>query len=273
MDKKSKLTKKELAQKLGVSVSSLYYKHKRPAIDLEVKAQIESVMAANPTYGHKRVALALKLNKKRILRVMKKFDLKPYRRRTKKLKKPEDLNKIETKHTNLIKYLCPIKPNVFWVTDFTYIKYQSKFFYLSTIMDMFTREIVGFNISRYHNSELVVGALEDALSRNPRPEILHSDQGSEYDSKAYESICKKIEIRISMSRKSSPWENAYQESFYSHFKVHLADPERFEKYGEVLEEIYQAINYYNTVRIHTKLKTSPKNFKLNFYKKLDHNLF
>ena len=69
---KTKLTKKELAARLGISRSSLYYQRKRPKIDEEVKRQIEAVLADNPSYGHKRIALALKLNKKRILRVMKK---------------------------------------------------------------------------------------------------------------------------------------------------------------------------------------------------------
>lgn len=67
---KTKLTKKEIAKQLGVSVSSLYYKPLKPTEDLEVKAQIEAVLTENPTYGHKRLAMALKLNKKRILRVM-----------------------------------------------------------------------------------------------------------------------------------------------------------------------------------------------------------
>lgn len=68
-------------------------------------------------------------------------------------------------------------------------------------------------------------------------------------------------------RKSSPWENGYQESFYSHFKLELADVNRFEEYGELLEEIYRIMYYYNTKRIHTKLKMSPKEFKENFFKK------
>ena len=74
-------TKTDLAKKLGVSRSSLYYKHKRPALDEEVKRQIEAVLVNHPAYGHKRIALELKLNKKRILRVMKKYGIKPYRRR------------------------------------------------------------------------------------------------------------------------------------------------------------------------------------------------
>lgn len=87
-------------------------------------------MAKNATYGHKRKALALKLNKKSILRVMKKLDLKPYRRRSKKLKKTKDFNKPETKHNNIIENICPTRPNIVLVTDFTYIKYQNKFLYV-----------------------------------------------------------------------------------------------------------------------------------------------
>ena len=124
-------------------------------------------------------------------------------------------------------------------------------------MDVFSRYIVGFNISRFHNKELVIGALEHALTYHPRPEILHSDQGSEYDSQAYSSFCELTGIQISMSRKSSPWENGFQESFYSHFKVDLADVNRFDTIGEVIEEINYQIWYYNNKRIHGKLKTQP----------------
>ena len=73
------VNKTQLAKDLGVSRSSLYYKPKREQIDQEVKAQIESVMIDNPSYGHKRISIALKLNKKRIRRVIKKYGLKRYR--------------------------------------------------------------------------------------------------------------------------------------------------------------------------------------------------
>ena len=123
--------KTEMARRLGISRSSLYYKPKRPEIDLEVKAQIESVIGDNPAYGHKRIARELKLNKKRILRVMKKFGIKPYRRKTKRLIKKADLNKPPTQFNNLIANLIIDHPNQVWCTDFTYIKYQSKFIYLA----------------------------------------------------------------------------------------------------------------------------------------------
>lgn len=264
------LTKTALAKKLGVSRSSLYYRHKRPIIDEEVKRQIESVLADNPAYGHKRIALSLKLNKKRILRVMKKFAIKPYRRR-KTPRKKNDEGREPAKYQNLIINLKVDKPNLVWITDFTYIRFQERFIYLATIMDLFTREIIGWNISRFHNQELVLGALEQAVKNHPGclPEYLHSDQGSEYDSQAWTALAQSLGIKISMSKKQSPWENAYQESFYSQFKVDLSDPNRFETLGELIEAIHQTINYYNQQRIHGKLKMSPVQFKKKYFKKLN----
>lgn len=265
---KTKITKRELSKQLGVSVSSLYYKPKRDLIDNEVKCQIEAVLADNPAYGHKRIALALKLNKKRILRVMHKYNIKPYRRRNKRLFKKEDMNKPATKYSNLIEGIVVAKPHQIWVSDFTYIKWHDKFVYLATIMDIFSRYIVGFNISRFHNKELVIGALENALTYHRRPHILHSDQGSEYDSQTYYSFCEQIGIKISMSRKASPWENSYQESFYSHFKVDLAEVNRFEDIAELVEEINYQIWYYNNKRIHGKIKSIPMIRLENYYKLL-----
>ena len=256
------LTKTELARKLGVSRASLYYHHKRPAIDDEVKHQIESVQTDHPSYGHKRIALELKLNKKRIRRVMKKFHMKPFRRRVKKPHKPDDLGKSPATVINITKALCPIAPYSVHVSDFTYVWFHDRFIYIATVMDMFTREIVGWNVSRYHNKALVIGALMDAMKRTDgrAPRYIHSDQGSEYDAQEYAALAHSLGITISMSDKHSPWQNAFQESFYSHFKVDLGDPERFETLPEFIEAIHHQMTEYNTNRIHTVLKTTPEQF-------------
>jgi len=90
-----KVNKSKLTYYLGISRSMFYYKHKRPDIDEEIKHQIESVLTTHKAYGHRRIALELKLNKKRILRVMKKFNIKPYRRRPKKFVKKDDLEELK----------------------------------------------------------------------------------------------------------------------------------------------------------------------------------
>ena len=270
LPKSNSLTKKELAQKLGVSRSSLYYEPKRPALDLELKFQIETVMTAHKSYGHKRIAPELKMNKKRILRVMKKFGLKPYRRRVFKPTKKDDMGKPPTKYENLIKGWCPIRPNVVWVSDFTYIRYKGRFIYLATIMDLFTREIVGWNVARSHNKELVIGALLDAMGRTgTTPIYLHSDQGSEYESGEYITLAESNHITISMSKKGSPWENGFQESFYSEFKVDLGHTDRFDLLGELIEALHLQIHEYNTDRRHTSLKMmTPQQFRDQYYDKL-----
>lgn len=131
-------SKKELAKQLGVSRQSLYYKPKLPTKDLKLKIEIEKVMSLYKAYGHKRIALALNINKKRILRVMKIFGLKPQKRR-KKPEKSQDLGKTPMIIPNLVKGTIIEAPNQVWVSDFTYLPYYGRFIYLATLEDVFTR--------------------------------------------------------------------------------------------------------------------------------------
>jgi transposase InsO family protein len=146
------------------------------------------------------------------------------------------------------------------VTDFTYLWYKNRFIYVATVMDIWNREIVGIAVLTNHSSALVVQAVVAALMDHPKPDILHSDQGSEYTGEIYTDFCISSGIQISMSEKGSPWQNGYQESFYDKFKVDLGDPNRFESLGELVYEIYHTIYIYNTKRIHTALKMSPREF-------------
>jgi transposase InsO family protein len=262
------VNKTQLAKELGISRSSLYYQPKRAALDEEVKNQVESVLVDHPAYGHKRIALELKLNKKRILRVMKKFGIKPYRRRATSPRKKKDQRKRVSPYQNLIAGMKADRPGLVWVTDFTYIRFQERFIYLATIIDLFTREVVGINVSRYHNRFLVMGAVLSALEKNPPPQIIHSDQGSEYDSKDFIELVESLNIKVSMSHKASPWENGHQESFFGRLKGEAGDLNRFETLGELIEEIYRMMYYYNNQRIHSKLKMPPVEFK-NKYKEED----
>lgn len=259
-----KITKTLIAKRLGISRQSLYYKAKRPGIDEEIKRQIESVLAEHKGYGHKRIAIELKLNKKRILRVMKKFGIQPYRRQGKKPRKKDDEGKAaEQNRVNIYTLLCPLAPNIVWVSDFTYIKYRGRFIYVATVMDMYTREIIGIAISRFHNQNLVMEAFMDAEQKTKtHPQYLHSDQGSEYTSDNYKTYSSSKGSILSFADKASPWQNGFQESFYGKFKVDLGYMEQFESLGELIEGIYQTIYYYNNKRIHSILKMSPVQFKV-----------
>lgn len=266
---KQRENKTQLAHKLGVSRQSLYYQAKQEHHDEEMRSQLLIVLGIHPSYGHKRIALEFGLNKKRIIRVMKKYGIHPYRRRTKQLRKKEDEGKKATKWKNEIIGFCPIRPNIVWASDFTYILFMGRFIYLATIIDIYTREIMGWNISAKHDTQLVLGALHHAIEKTgANPHYLHSDQGSEYDAKTYEEYVLSKNIVPSMSAKSSPWENAFQESFYSQFKVDLGYVNRFETKEELMEEIYQTIYYYNNNRMHTNLKMSPITYRKNYTARL-----
>ncbi len=131
---------------------------------------------------------------------------------------------------NLIKDYFPIEPNEVWASDFTYIPYDSRYIYLATMLDLYSRQIVGWQISNHHDTALVAGALYDALEQYGRPRILHSDRGSEYLSQIYIELATNCGIELSYSAKANPWQNGYQESFYNGFKVDLGDPARFNKF-------------------------------------------
>lgn len=249
------LTKTALAREQGISLSSLYYHPVQPQKDWHLKNRIESVLRAHPSYGHRRIALELRVNKKRALRVMKLFGLAPYRRRGRKWKKSKDSGHV---YPNLLLQMdFPESPRVAWVSDFTRIPFHGKAVYLATLMDVFDRQIVGWSLLTTHSAQLIMTALIDALEKHGRPQVSHSDQGSEYKGKVYTSFAESFGIHLSMSAKGSPWENGYQESFYSQLKVDLGDPNRFETVGELTAAIYLHIHYYNTSRIHTALKMPP----------------
>ena len=265
VQKKQRESKTQLAKRLGISRSGLYYRGKLEVVDEELRKQILVVLGIHPSYGHKRIAMEFPLNKKRILRVMKKYGIKPYRRRAKRPRKKDDEGKQDAKWKNEIIGLCPIRPNVVWASDFTYIKFMGRFIYLATIIDVYTREIIGWNIAARHDTKLVLEALKHAIETTGTVSVwLHSDQGSEYDAAVYEEYVLGKGIKISMSHKNSPWENSFQESFYSGFKVDLGMVSRFETVEELIEEIYHTIYYYNNQRMHTSLKMCPVAFKKKF---------
>lgn len=142
--------------------------------------------------------------------------------------------------------------------DFTYIPWDNGFVYVATVLDVFTREIVGWHIGLHHTTALITEAFLDAVRRTgAAPHIFHSDQGSEYVSGSYELLLEAHGTKASQSKKSSPWENGYQESFYNNFKLEFGSTTRFKDLGELVEAVHRQIRYYNTRRIHTALKMPP----------------
>lgn len=241
---------------MGVSRASLYYVSKQMPRDWAMKIRIEEELRRNPSYGSRRLAQALGVNRKRTKRAMKLFGIKPYRRRGRRYRKRKAIRTFP----NLLLETTPSHPNHIWATDFTELVYRGKKVYVSTIIDLFTRQLVGIRVGTGKGTALTIETLADALLHHPRPKLFHSDNGSEYRAQAYLGLLESCGIVISRSAPGSPWENGYQESFYDKFKVDLGDPSRFKTLGELVAEIYQTLWRYNHTRIHSALKMPPAVF-------------
>lgn len=243
------------AEALGVNRKNIYRVSRRKERDQAVKEAINKVHLKHPAYGHRRLALKLKVNKKRIRRVMKLFGIKPPRR-----KSHYYTTRSTTHHeyTNLIKDLIPTRAHELWCSDLSYIKFQGRFWYLATIVDIVTRQVVAAQMGRYHNSDLVLSTIKQAVNITQQtPYIFHTDQGTEFMAKVCTDYLEGIGAKVSVSDKASPWQNGYQESFFGKFKDEVGDLNRFETVGELIEAVYGQIHYYNHERIHTKLKMPP----------------
>lgn len=239
----------------GMSRSMLYYRHRMPDKDWWLKQQIEIALRQFPSYGHKRLADHLKANKKRVLRVMKLFG-KPYRRRGKK----PSYTKIKHVFPNLLLTTAPSHENHIWVADFTEIVWHKTKLYISTIIDLFTRRIVGVNVAIRKGTPLTLQTLANALAHASSPAIFHSDNGKDYEAKSFVWALQELSIQISRSKPACPWENGYQESFYDKFKLDLGDLNRFKTLGEAVWNIHKTVYDYNHTRIHSVLKMPPAVF-------------
>lgn len=197
---------------------------------------------------------------------MKKYGIKVPRRKIKNNFCTKSVK--HRKYPNLIKDLEITYENQVWCSDTSRFIFHGNKWYIVTVIDIFTRQVLGVAIGRHHDSTLVLEAIEMALvTSQTAPEIFHSDQGTEFMADACTDFLEKLKTRISASDKASPWQNGYQESFFGKFKDDVGDVNRFETPGELLETLYHAIHYYNNERIHTALKMPPVVFAKQFLKK------
>jgi len=145
------------------------------------------------------------------------------------------------------------RPNQLWAADITYIPCREGRLYLASILDLCTKEVVGWQLGERLTVELVLGALDDAYaSKKPREGLIHhSDRGSQYASHEYQEKLSSYKMQPSMSRKGNCYDNACMESFHSIIKKELVYCKKFKTKQQAYNEIYRYIEFfYNRKRIH-----------------------
>jgi putative transposase len=141
--------------------------------------------------------------------------------------------------------------------------------YLAVVLDLKTRQVVGWRLGTRHSSELTLAAVLDALSKHPAPTILHSDQGSEYLSYKHQELCQRMEITLSCSKRASPWQNGFMERWFGNFKLELGSISQYKDLAQLHEAVALAIFYYNTKRIHSALRMSPAAYAATLIRERD----
>lgn len=151
------------------------------------------------------------------------------------------------------------KPNQKWVTDITEFSLFGQKLYLSPILDLCSRDIVSYAISKHPRFSLVTDMLEHAFQRTPDNSnlILHSDQGWQYQMKPYQRMLKAKGIRQSMNRKGNCLDNAVMENFFGLLKTELLYLQDFESMEHFEQELIDYLDYYNNRRVKIKLKGLP----------------
>lgn len=231
---------------------------------------------SNSTYGHRRIKKELRkkhirCSNDRIRRLMKELNLVPVQTR-------------KFKATTNSKHSFPVAPNLLkqdfnahapcqkWVGDITYIRSDEGWLYLATVIDLFSRKIVGWALGARMTKQLVINAMKHAI-RHERPSdelIFHSDRGSQYASYDYQDCLRDHGIRQSMSAKGDCYDNACAESFFATLKKELVHRLHFKTRSQAsLAIINYIVTWYNSKRIHSHLDDlSPLQFEQQYCQSL-----
>ncbi len=220
------------------------------------------------TYGYRRVAIWLKRNgvhhnPKTVLRVMQKYGLLSVIRR----RKYQTYSSVLHRYPNTLnRDFHADRPNQKWVTDISYIKTGQGFLYLSVIRDLYDLSIVSYRTSPKQTVNLVLDTIRDAKAKEKVTDglALHSDQGFQYTSQEYFNLTQSYHISPSMSRRGNPYDNALAENFFSILKTECIHRVKLRTFSEADQIIGEYIHFYNHVRLQSKTKLTPVEFRNQF---------
>ena len=235
---------------------------------MELRDAIQRIALEWPCYGRPRITKELrdrgwKVNSKRVYRLMREDNLLCVRKR--KFVVTTDSNHGRKVYPNLAREIVLTGVDQLWVADITYIRLQEEFVFLAVILDAYSRRVIGWALERTLEDQLTLAALRMALARRVvGPGLVHhSDRGSQYASNDYTDLLKAHGIRISMSRKANPWDNAACESFMKTLKYEEVYRNEYRDLAEARSSIKRFLEQvYNEKRLHSALAyRSPAKFE------------
>ncbi len=258
---------------LGVSPSGYYAWRKRPLsprarADVELTAQIQALhRESRGTYGAPRIhadlaAHGIHVGRKRVARLMRTAALQGVSRR-----KCRTTVRDETARPapDLVdRQFTAVGPDRLWVADITYVPTWAGFLYLAVVLDAWSRRVVGWAMATHLRTELVLEALNMALTqRRPMDVIHHSDQGCQYTSIAFGQRCREMGVQPSMGSVGDAYDNALCESFFASLECELLDRSRFQTQVDARMAVFEYIEgWYNPHRRHSALDyQSPINYE------------
>jgi transposase InsO family protein len=231
--------------------------------DLDLRDEIQRVALEFPCYGWRRVTAELRrrgwtANHKRVRRIMREDNLLCLRR--KKFVVTTDSDHGLPVFPNLAGGMVLTGLDQLWVADITYIRLAIEFVYLAVILDAFSRRVIGWALDRTLEAELAIAALRMALVRRaPAPGLVHhSDRGVQYASRDYTALLQERQVRISMSAKGNPYDNATCESFMKTLKYEEVYRQEYRDLPEARASIERFLEkVYNQKRLHSALGYRP----------------
>lgn len=235
---------------------SSYYYRAHPRDESALRATIREVQGQWPTYGYRRITEQIRrdgpaINRKRVRRLRRLMDLQAKH----KAKKRRTTNSAHgfPRYPNLVQDLAVTHPEQVWVSDLTYIHLRREDVYLAVIMDVFTRGIRGWYLSRSLDHTLTCAALQRALVKHT-PEIHHSDQGVQYAATEYTDLLCAHDVQISMADVGEAWQNGYAERLIRTIKEEEVDLSEYEDYPDAMQQLGRFLDeVYMHKRIHSSL--------------------
>lgn len=255
----------ELCEALDVSRGTFYnhifrradrskYESEKAQLILKVKQIFDD---SEQRYGADKIRAVLaesglRISTKRISSIMQELGLHSIRTDAKKVYK----NQMRKKQNLLRRKFTADHPNQVWVSDITYFKIKNEWVYLCAIIDLFSRKVVGYRVSRTASTRLVTTTFRRAYAERGYPQSLtfHSDRGGQYISAAFSKLLQQYGVKQSFSASGTPLDNAVAETFFATFKKEEAYRREYTSERHFRKSVDEYIRFYNEIRPHQTLK-------------------